>query len=272
MYNAVLGGSSLDGCRFAYDNPLQRRTNRTPDGPDRGPRTEWKLCACCPPNLMRTLSTWQQYLATTDGAGIQVHQFAAGEIVAPLGEGAARLGVATGYPWRDGVAITIAETPERPWTLSVRAPAWTGQAPLHESRSWQPRRDHRARVRHAAADDPARPARRCDSRYRGLRARSVRLRGRERRSRRDRGAGGAPDPARRTADDPVPRRHRGRRRRARDPGRDARRCRGGCAARSPTLRGATGTTARCACGSPRAPAATNGRAAGPSTPERPATG
>ena len=138
MYNAVLGGSSLDGCRFAYDNPLQRRTNRAPDGPDRGPRTEWKLCACCPPNLMRTISTWQQYLATTDASGVQVHQFAASEVVAPLAEGEARLGVATEYPWNGRVAIEIAETPEQPWTLSVRAPAWTGQEPLRESRSWQP--------------------------------------------------------------------------------------------------------------------------------------
>jgi uncharacterized protein len=138
MYNAVLGGSSLDGCRFAYDNPLQRRTHRTPDGPDRGPRTEWKLCACCPPNLMRTLSTWQQYLATTDAAGVQVHQFAASEIVAPIGEGAARLAVSTGYPWSGGVAITVAQTPVQPWTLSVRAPTWAGQDPLHESRSWRP--------------------------------------------------------------------------------------------------------------------------------------
>ena len=45
-------------------------------------------------------------------------------------------------------------------------------------------RDHRARVRHDAADDAARPARRRDPRNGGVRARSVRLRGRERRPRR----------------------------------------------------------------------------------------
>ena len=138
MYNAVLAGSSLDGCRFAYENPLQRRTHRAASAPDRGQRTEWKLCACCPPNLMRTISTWQQYLATTDAGGVQVHQFAASEIVAPLGERAARLAVETAYPWNGGIAITIAETPEQPWALSVRTPAWAGGTSLHESRSWQP--------------------------------------------------------------------------------------------------------------------------------------
>ena len=58
--------------------------------------------------------------------GVQVHQFAASEIVAPVAEGEARLAVATEYPWDGRVAITVAETPEQPWTLSVRAPAWGG--------------------------------------------------------------------------------------------------------------------------------------------------
>ena len=85
---------------------------------------------------MRTISTRQQYLATTDAGGAQVHQFAASEIVAPFGECEARLAVVTRYRWDGRVAITVAE-PRQPWTLSVRAPAWGGQAPLCETRGWQ---------------------------------------------------------------------------------------------------------------------------------------
>ena len=47
-------------------------------------------------------------------------------------------------------------------------------------------RDHRSHLRHDAASDAARPARRCDPRNGGLRARSLRLRHRERRPRRSR--------------------------------------------------------------------------------------
>ena len=34
-----------------------------------GRRAPWYPCACCPPNLMRLLSSWQQYLATSDDTG-----------------------------------------------------------------------------------------------------------------------------------------------------------------------------------------------------------
>ena len=36
------------------------------------------------------------------------------------------------------MGITVAESPDQPWTLSVRAPAWSGEEPPRESRSWQP--------------------------------------------------------------------------------------------------------------------------------------
>ena len=129
-YNGVLSGISLDGCEFSYENPLQRRTRRvSSDGHD-GSRSPWKICACCPPNLMRLISSWQHYLATTDERGIQVHQYAAGEIVAPAGGGTVRLSVATDYPWSGDVAVTVLDAPDEPWTLSLRVPAWARSATL----------------------------------------------------------------------------------------------------------------------------------------------
>ena len=124
IYNAVLPGLSLDGTRFFYVNPLQRRTSRVASMPEDGERASWFTCACCPPNLMRTLSSWPQYLATSNAAGVQLHQFAGAEIAAQPGAGPVRLDVATDYPWRGTVTVTIREAPPAPWTLSLRVPGW----------------------------------------------------------------------------------------------------------------------------------------------------
>jgi uncharacterized protein len=125
IYNGVLSGVSHDGTRFFYVNPLQRRTHRVAAAAGTGERAAWYACACCPPNLGRILAGWPQCLATTDAAGIQVHQYATGELIAATPGGPARLAVATGYPWDGRVELTVVETPEVPWTLSLRVPGWT---------------------------------------------------------------------------------------------------------------------------------------------------
>jgi DUF1680 family protein len=130
MFNAVLPGVALDGVRFFYVNPLQRRHSDLDPEPGEGERAPWYPCACCPPNLMRTLSTWQQYLATSDDGGVQLHQYAAGRVRADLPAGRVSLTVETRYPWEGRVAVVVDETPDVPWTLSLRVPGWCASATL----------------------------------------------------------------------------------------------------------------------------------------------
>ena len=124
IYNGVLPGVSLEGTRFFYDNPLQRRTVRAAAEAGHGERSSWFPCACCPPNLMRMLGSWEQYLATTDEAGIRVHQFAAADIAAETAAGPVRLAMRTDYPWDGRVVLEVVETPAAAWSLSLRVPAW----------------------------------------------------------------------------------------------------------------------------------------------------
>jgi DUF1680 family protein len=126
IYNGVLSGVSLEGTRFFYDNPLQRRTVRAAAAPGHGERSAWFPCACCPPNLMRMLGSWEQYLATTDETGIRVHQYASADIEAESGGGPVRLSMRTEYPWDGRVAIEVVETTRTPWSLSLRVPGWAG--------------------------------------------------------------------------------------------------------------------------------------------------
>ena len=130
MFNGVLAGLSLDGTRFFYTNPLQRRSHRSATTHADGARAPWYPCACCPPNLMRTVAAWEQLVATADDQGVQVHQYASAEIDAVAGEGRVRLAVDTAYPWDGRVAVRVVETPDSPWTLSLRVPPGAGAARL----------------------------------------------------------------------------------------------------------------------------------------------
>jgi DUF1680 family protein len=130
LYNGVLPGVSLAGTRFFYVNPLQRRTDRAVEPPGHGERAPWYPCACCPPNLMRTLASLEQYLATSDDTGVQLHQYAAADLTAQVAGGAVRLAVRTGYPWQGRVTVEVVEAPGRPWTLSLRVPQWCRSAAL----------------------------------------------------------------------------------------------------------------------------------------------
>jgi DUF1680 family protein len=129
LFNATVPGLSLDGDRFFYVNPLRLRRGddqMSSRSPGRG-RQPWYDTACCPTNLMRLLASVEQYFWTRSAAGVQLHQFAAGEVTTEHGEGTIGLTVATRYPWDGRVEIGVSSSVPSPWTLSVRIPAWCNE-------------------------------------------------------------------------------------------------------------------------------------------------
>ena len=132
LYNAFVPGYSLDGNAFFYVNALQVREG-THAGDQRNPvlgRRPWFRVACCPPNIMRTLSQLAGYLATADEHGVQLHQYATGSTRAAVTGGTVELAVRTGYPWDGDVEIEVTDAPGTEWGLSVRIPAWADGAVL----------------------------------------------------------------------------------------------------------------------------------------------
>ncbi len=126
LYNAFLPGVSLDGTEFFYVNALQVRDGAHADD-ERSPalgRRGWFDVACCPPNVMRLLSSLEAYLATSTDAGVQVHQLVTGTIASAH----ARLTLTTGYPWDGEVRIEVSDTDEEPWEVAVRVPGWAVSA------------------------------------------------------------------------------------------------------------------------------------------------
>jgi DUF1680 family protein len=120
LYNAIAGATALSGRHFFYSNPLQLRAGHDgsiEDSPSQ--RLSWYHCPCCPPNLARLFATLHGYLATTDGTGLQVHQYTN----TTIHSGQYTVDVSTAYPWDERVTLTVSGGAE-PWTLALRVPGW----------------------------------------------------------------------------------------------------------------------------------------------------
>ncbi|GAA3441343.1 glycoside hydrolase family 127 protein [Planomonospora venezuelensis] len=140
LYNVIATSPGPDGRAFFYANPLHQRTPGKAADPDEvspraegGTRAAWFDVSCCPTNVARTLASLHGYLATTDDDGLQIHQYAPCEIRAELPDGRpVAVDVETGYPESGTVRLRIAADAPRPWTLTLRVPAWAAGATLTE--------------------------------------------------------------------------------------------------------------------------------------------
>ena len=131
LYNGFLAGLSLDGQRYIYANPLQVREGHAARGDDHDyQRVEWFHCACCPPNVMRTLASLEHYVLLGGGTRAVLHQYMSGRYAAALVGGEVMMDVTTDYPWDGTVTIRVAGAPASPWELALRVPHWVGQPTL----------------------------------------------------------------------------------------------------------------------------------------------
>ena len=126
LYNTVIAGMSLDGTRFFYVNPLAV----WPEGSEKAcdlwhvkpTRQSWFGCACCPPNLARTVLSLGAYQYTmTDGA-VYAHLYADSDASLEIGSGRrARIAMRTAYPVDGNVEMTVFGGT---FALALRIPGW----------------------------------------------------------------------------------------------------------------------------------------------------
>jgi len=124
LYNGFASSTATGGTRFFYVNPLERRADHF-EKDDPGRRREWFNCACCPPNIMRTMASLQHYLATVSGGTLYVQQFTGATLSAPVAGGVLSVEMATDYPWAGAVELRVTGAPPHPCGLAVRVPAWS---------------------------------------------------------------------------------------------------------------------------------------------------
>jgi DUF1680 family protein len=116
LYNAVIGGMSLDGRRFFYSSPLESAGDVE--------RQDWFEVACCPPNLARLLMSLGQYVYSTAAQEIVVNLYIAGSVTAQIDGRSVEVRQHGDLPWSGEVSIDVEPEVTSTFTLSLRVPDW----------------------------------------------------------------------------------------------------------------------------------------------------
>lgn len=126
LYNTVLAGMQLDGKRFFYVNPLEvvpgiageAVTHRH----DLPVRPKWFGCACCPPNVSRTITSIANYAWGVEEDIVYSHLYTGGTLELDN----AQIVVTTRYPYEGAVKYqVIPKTETAALTLAIRIPDWS---------------------------------------------------------------------------------------------------------------------------------------------------
>ena len=134
LYNCVLAGMELDGTRFFYVNPLEvvpgisgeafTHLHALPQRP------KWFMCACCPPNVARLLSSIGKYAWSVEGSVLYSHLFIGGALdLTDKMDG--KLKVETDYPYGNQVVYRFEPKHEKmQLKLAIRLPQWSRGATI----------------------------------------------------------------------------------------------------------------------------------------------
>jgi DUF1680 family protein len=116
LYNAsVTTGMSVDGKSFTYENQLASCDK------DLCNRHEWFECACCPPNVLRTLGVIGGFFwSALDQKSVAIHHYFDGTIT----HGDLKVTLKTNYPWSGKVQFDVKASAGQ--KVLVRIPDWAG--------------------------------------------------------------------------------------------------------------------------------------------------
>lgn len=112
LYNGFLSGISLSGDRFFYPNTLEYDGKEKNNHGHAG-RAPWFGCACCPPNVLRTIASVGGYAYAVQDRRLFVNLYAQGEAKTKLGGNRVTVSQETKYPWSGAVKLTLNPTSVR---------------------------------------------------------------------------------------------------------------------------------------------------------------
>jgi DUF1680 family protein len=159
LFNNVLAGMALDGTKFFYVNPLEVRPAEAKRRYDqkyvKTERVPWFGCACCPPNIARTLASLGHYTHSVQDDGLAVHLYTDCSLETNVAGTKLALAMKTDYPWDGQVNVEINPADATTFALRLRLPGWcdsptaavngeaidisahSQQGYLHLEREWQ---------------------------------------------------------------------------------------------------------------------------------------
>lgn len=128
LMNVVLAGVSMDGKRFFYVNPLEvvppfclPATDKNHVKPQ---RQSWFGCACCPPNIARTLASLGDYAYSSDGVDTFVNLYIGGSCRVVVGGRPVDLQITTDMPHAGNVRICLNAAQAVAGHLHLRIPGY----------------------------------------------------------------------------------------------------------------------------------------------------
>jgi DUF1680 family protein len=117
LYNGILVGQSIDGLRYTYTNPLKSFGNDI--------RNEWFICACCPPNIARTISSLGKYIYSKFNNGLYIHQYIGNTLDTLIQDVDCQISMKSKLPWQGDIKIELALSKPVEFSLFLRIPEWT---------------------------------------------------------------------------------------------------------------------------------------------------
>lgn len=129
LYNGFASGVSLSGDRFFYPNPLEYDGKAVNNHGYAG-RAPWFGCACCPPNVLRTMASLTGYFYAVREDQLFVNLYAHSEAAAQVKGTKVNLVQNTEYPWNGTVKLTITPEEVSTFTICMRVPGWVRGQPV----------------------------------------------------------------------------------------------------------------------------------------------
>lgn len=127
LYNTVRAGISLDGNHYFYVNPLEVWPDicmeHTSRAHVKANRQKWYVCACCPTNVARTLSSLGQYIYTYDDSKLYVNLYIQNTASLPVGDSEVQIKMETDYP-KDGNVRLLVNAEKTALRIYVRIPSF----------------------------------------------------------------------------------------------------------------------------------------------------
>jgi uncharacterized protein len=114
LLNAILPGWSLDAKHYFYENPLEDAGGHR--------RQPWFHCACCPPNVARTVASIPGYIYSTSEDAVWVHLYVQNTAQLEINGQAVQISQRTNYPWDGEIELELHSEGE--FGLHLRIPEW----------------------------------------------------------------------------------------------------------------------------------------------------
>lgn len=131
LMNTVLAGIAMDGKSFFYVNPLEvwpaNCMEATSMGHVKPVRQKWFGCACCPPNIARTLASLGEYVCFTEKDALWINLFVGSTMKTCMDGKEVTVRMQTEFPWKGNVTLSVCATEPADGTVYIRVPSYAKQ-------------------------------------------------------------------------------------------------------------------------------------------------